>query len=106
MDWLYQGLLIELIVVIVNSFIKIIPKNHNNDNPDRIKFKFYFFLVSLILCSFLDILTIIISIKDKDYLWIIIPLLSIVILFFLVSNEFNNLWNKLYSKDFKNKNNK
>ena len=108
-DWLFQGLILELILFSFNSLFKIIFKNTNNIKEKdmyKIKNNFHFYLICLASFSFFNIFTIIIAIIENDYFVILFGLSSIAFQYFLVTNEFNKLWKQLYSNKFQKHNNK
>ena len=90
-------------------FAKLIKKvpatnDYNKTNIYKIKLKFHIYLLMLTGFSFFYFFSMLLNLVDKEYLLATLDLISVIFLYYFVSNEFNKLFKIVTSKNYKFKN--
>ena len=109
MNWLYQGLIINLVwtalLFLISLFSNAPINNKNEEDLYKIKLKFHVFLISLVGISSIGFFSITLYFIYKEYFQALFCIFSILLAYFLATNEFNKIFKIATSKNnnFNNK---
>ena len=105
MDWLFQGLIINsvwIILIFLWTLFKNAPINNKNDEDlYKIKLNFHVYLLSLSALSGIGFLSIILHFVSKEYFQALFCIVFIILAYYLTTNEFNKLFKMVASKNNK-----